>query len=176
MRSFLVAVASSCVVLTACVADPGVRPADTSEVTHEATAPVTDKAELQARACAGLTPEDREKRPFAHREDIESVRELKVTEGGSKDGVVWRMAGAVVVVRAKPGMTAQWLNRIIDCHVAADNALGPQSAESADWPLVPVGASARATPTDTGFAVAIQSNDSTEAQEILRRAKALLTR
>jgi hypothetical protein len=43
-------------------------------------------------------------------------------------------------------------------------------------PLVPNGISASVTPTDTGFAAAIQSDDPTVAQEIVRRAQSLVGR
>jgi hypothetical protein len=111
--------------------------------------------------------------PFMHREDIASVQELitKTTTGKSTSS---RQTGAVVVIRAVPGLTAQWLQRVVDCHVARNAALGHNVPEMPYCPLVPNGAAATVTPTDTGFAVAIRSDDPAVAHEILRRAQSLV--
>jgi hypothetical protein len=74
--------------------------------------------DAEARACVGLADADRDMSPFAHREDIASVQPVTTKSGGGKSGPSGRMTGAVVALRAVPGMTAQWLQRVIDCHVA----------------------------------------------------------
>jgi hypothetical protein len=128
--------------------------------------------DAEARACVGLADADRDMSPFAHREDIASVQELVVRSGGGKASSL-RTKGAVVVIRAVPGLTPQWLQRVIDCHLARNAALGHDVPEMPYCPLVPNGITASVTPTDTGFAVAIQSEDPTVGQEILRRAQGL---
>jgi hypothetical protein len=70
-------------------------------------------------------------------------------------------------------MTAPWLQRIVDCHLARNAALGHADTSMPDCPLLPRGVSARVSATDTGFAVAVQSEDSATAADILRRARAL---
>lgn len=132
--------------------------------------------DAEARACVGLADADRDMSPFAHGEDIASVQPLTMRSGGGKSGPSGRMAGALVVVRAVPGMTAQWLQRVIDCHVARNGALGHDVPEMPYCPLVPNGITASVTPTETGFAVAIQADDPAMAQEVLRRAQGLAGR
>ena len=131
--------------------------------------------DAEARACARLAEADRDTTPFAHREDIASVEPLTVNVSSSKAQFA-RTQGAVVTFRAVPGMTAQWLQRIVDCHLARNAVLGHDVPEMAYCPLVPKNVTARVTATDTGFAVAVRSEDADTAAEILRRARALRER
>jgi hypothetical protein len=139
-------------------------------------------------ACGGISNGDRDMSPFARREDIVRVEPL-VTGGvesapsaGPNTGVESRnegrqsVDGAVVTFRAVPGMTAQWFQRLVDCHLARNAALGHDVPEMAYCPLVPKGASARVTATAAGFAVAIRAGDPATANEILTRARALVAR
>jgi hypothetical protein len=132
--------------------------------------------DAEARACIGLADADRDMSPFSHREDIATVEPLTLRSGGGKSGPWTRMAGAVIVVRAVPGMTAQWLQRVIDCHMARNEALGHDVPEMPYCPLVPNGIAATVTATATEFAVGIQSDDPAVAQEVLRRAQSLVAR
>ncbi len=129
--------------------------------------------EAEARACAGVPDEDRDMSPFEHREDIESVEPLN--EGTTTGKAQYaRTVGALITFRAVPGMTAQWLQRVVDCHLARNAALGHDVPDMPDCPLVPRGASAKVSATEKGFAVAVRADDSETAQEILRRARALV--
>jgi hypothetical protein len=126
----------------------------------------------EATACAGLGDRDRDVSPFAHREDIASVQPLNETEGVS-EAPETHMAGAVVSFRALRGMTAPYLQRVVECHLARDAALGRDVPESAWCPLVPSGVTARVTATPAGFDVAVRSDDHATAKEVLRRARSL---
>lgn len=128
--------------------------------------------DAEARACVGISDEDRDMSPFAHRDDIASVEPLTVGSSGAK-GQTPRTVGAVITFRAVPGMTAQWLQRVVDCHLARNAAVGHEAPEMPYCPLVPKDASASVSATDSGFAVAVRSDDSNTAKEILRRARAL---
>lgn len=129
--------------------------------------------DTEARACVGISTEDRDESPFANREDITSVTplDLKTTSGKPQYD---RHAGAVITFRAVPGMTAQWLQRVVDCHLARNAALGHEVPEMTYCPLVPKDVTAKVTPTETGFAVEVRSDDSATADEILRRARGLV--
>lgn len=131
--------------------------------------------DAEARACAGLADRDRDMSPFAHREDIASVEPLVVGTVSSK-AQYQRTEGAIVTFRALPGMTAAWLQRIVDCHIARNAALGHDVPEMAYCPLVPNHLSANVAETRGGFAVSIRSDDSTTAAEILKRANALVAK
>ncbi len=81
--------------------------------------------------------------------------------------------GAVVTFHAVPGMTAEWLQRVVDCHVARNASMGFSMPEMPYCPLAVKGARGTVASTGNGFAVMVESDDSTAAQEILRRSQAL---
>lgn len=137
---------------------------------HRAAAQVLRDAET--RACVGVPAADRDESPFDHREDIEGVEPLYSGSSGGKTSTK-HLEGATVTFRAVPGMTAQWLQRVVDCHLARNSALGHNVPEMGYCPLVPKGASATVTGTQTGFAVAIRGDSQEAIQEIWRRAQAL---
>ncbi len=140
-------------------------------VDHRAASQALRDAE--AKTCVGISEADRDMSPFEHREDISSVEPLTANTTTTKSSG-GRMVGAVVTFRAIPSMTAPWLQRLVDCHLARNAALGHVVPEMPSCPLVVNGASAHVTATSTGFAVAIQSDDTATAQEILRRAQTLV--
>ncbi|MDP2342702.1 MAG: hypothetical protein Q8O67_17230 [Deltaproteobacteria bacterium] len=129
--------------------------------------------EAEARVCVGLSEDDRDISPFEQVEDIESVTPLmeRVSVGKS---VRQERAGAVVVFRAVPGLTAEWLQRVVDCHLARSASLGHVMPEMPNCPLVPKGAEAKVSSAGTGFAVAIRAKDRVSADDILARAQRLL--
>lgn len=126
----------------------------------------------EARACVGISPADRDESPFEHVEDIASVAPYQEDAGTPKSPRL-RTAGAVVTFRAVPGMTAEWLQRVVDCHLARNAALGHQVPEMPACPLVPKGVSAKVKSTGNGFAVIVRSDDDATAREILARAERL---
>jgi hypothetical protein len=121
----------------------------------------------QATACVGLSNDDRDLSPFTYTEGIASVAPLLDT-GPNK-----AVEGAVVEFRALPGLTAELLQHIMDCHLAANAAVGHDMPEMPDCPLVPKGATARVRETGSGFAVEIRADDPAAAADILARAQRL---
>lgn len=132
--------------------------------------------DAEARACVGLADEDRDSSPFDHRDDIASVEPLSENVSSGKGGQPPKMTGAVITFRALPGLTAEWLQRVVDCHLARNAALGHDVPEMPSCPLVPKNVTARVTSTGAGFAVAVRSDDSDTAVEVLRRARSLVAR
>ena len=128
----------------------------------------------EARACSGLSPDDRDISPFERTAEIASVepfvQKLDVRNAGSRE----REVGAVVTFRAGPGMTAEWLQRLVDCHLARNAALGHEVPDMPNCPLVPRGVRASVRSANTGFAVEIASDDADTAREILARARRLV--
>ncbi len=128
----------------------------------------------ESSACSGVPEEDRDLSPFGHGGDIRSVSPLQEDVRMGK-GTSTRAAGAEVVFRAVPGLTAEWLQRVVDCHLARNAAIGHE-ASAAEMPLCPLtlrGAQARVRSVGDGFAVAIRSDDAVASKEILKRAEAL---
>jgi hypothetical protein len=128
----------------------------------------------EASACSGIPAEDRDVSPFAHGPDIRSVSPLQEEVKTGKVSTN-RVAGAEVVFQAVPGMTAEWLQRVADCHLARNAAIGPEAAaaEMPHCPLALRGAQARVRSVGDGFAVAIRSDDVETSKEILKRAEAM---
>ncbi len=143
------------------------------ELAAEHRAAAAALAEAEAGACIGLDEDTRDESPFMHRADIASVDELteEVRVGRS---VMRRIAGATIVFRAVRGMTAEWLQRVVDCHLARNAALGHDVPEMPYCPLVPRDVTAHVRSTGSGFAVDVRSGDHTSAAEVLRRARALV--
>jgi hypothetical protein len=112
-------------------------------------------------ACAGLS--DAEIRDAVAELRTRTDRVERIYEAPSPKAPP-RTAGAVVYVQATRQMTAQWLNRVIQC-----SAAGPARDRS---PVALAGARGEVSPTATGFAVAVRSNDAVVAEEIVRRATA----
>lgn len=125
----------------------------------------------EARACATLSADDRAIGPFEHAAEIAGVaplvRKLDVRTAGSRE----RQLGAVVTFRAVPGLSVEWLQRLVDCHLARNAALGNDQREMPDDPLALRGTQAHVTSAGTGFAVEITSDDADTAREILARAR-----
>jgi hypothetical protein len=105
---------------------------------------------------------------------VQNVEPLYATLEGAKAGLHAELRGATVVVAALPGMTAEWLDRALECH-SAKEAIGHASVVSADpfWLPVPASTSMSARHgTDsmspwTGFSPE-------DARQILARASAFL--
>lgn len=131
--------------------------------------------DTEARACAGIEPDDRDISPFEHIEDISDVRPLLEQHTSSKISTS-RTVGATVTFRAVPGMTTEWLQRVVDCHLARNAVLGHVAPEMPNCPLVPEGVTARVRSTGNGFAVDLRADDSTTIREIVARTDRLARR
>ena len=138
---------------------------------HRAASAALGQAEQQA--CVGISEDDRDMSPFYHRQDIASVRRLtrQVRQGKS---VTLDDVGATVVFRAVPGLTAEWLQREVDCHIARASSVGHDMPEMSYCPLVLKGVKATVSAARGGFAVNIESDDWDVTKEIVRRSNALL--
>jgi hypothetical protein len=137
---------------------------------HRAAAQSLRSAETQS--CVGISDADRDMSPFNHREDITNVQPATAPSVRGK-GDPDHLTGAVITFRAVPMLTAEWLQRIVECHLARNNALGNDMPEMAFCPLELKGVTARVSSAGDGFAVTIESQDATTAKEVLRRAQAL---
>jgi hypothetical protein len=138
---------------------------------HHAAARALRDAE--ASSCAGIPDEDRDMSPFNHREDISEVKPHVVYVRVSRQ-TVKKTTGADVVFRAVPGMTAESLQRLVDCHVARASAVGHEMPEMSYCPLVLKGVIAKVSSTGNGFAIEVSSENPETAKEIRRRSEALV--
>lgn len=146
--------------------------AEHQELAAKHRAASKELADAESRACAGLSEEDRDTSPFAHGADISSVTQLKEEKRIGKASVT-KETGATIVFRATPGLTAEWLQRIVDCHLARNSAVGHDMPEMSFCPLVPRGVQAKVHSSGAGFAVDVRSDDAETAAEIWKRAQQL---
>lgn len=114
----------------------------------------------EASACAGIAESERDQSPFSHREDI-----LRVD--------VDERRGVTVLFRAVEGMTADRLQRVIDCHLARNASLGHQVPEMSYCPLVPPGVRAEVRPVAGGFLVELTTRDPSSSAMVYERVLAL---
>ena len=129
--------------------------------------------DAEARACAGLSEADRDISPFEHREDVVNVAPLFETRSLGR-GSAQQEVGIIVTVRAVPGLTQEWLQRLVDCHLARAAALGHSMPEMPHCPLVPHGVDRVAvTSAGGGFEVAIHTS-AQALPEVRRRAAGLV--
>ncbi len=126
--------------------------------------------DAEAGACAGVADDDRDMSPFLHTSDIERVTQLREQQG--PQGIT-RDAGATVVFHSSPGMTREWLESVINCHLARNRAVGHDMSEMGYCPLMPRGVQAKVRSVREGLAVDLRSDDPATVAEIWRRARRL---
>ena len=125
--------------------------------------------EVEARSCAGVPDEERDVSPFFHVEDIASVETLPATLRG---GDV--VTGARVVFRQLPGMTADWLQHVIDCHLARNAVVGVEHEHMSYCPLGVPHVTALVHAVAGGLAVEIQPSNEAGSQDVKRRTDELI--
>lgn len=131
----------------------------------------TERTESTARPCAGIPDREAETALDAIRPNIDGVEAKKLTTYPGK-GTPWQqLVGAVIYVRATPGMTAPYLTRLLRCH--ALEHVPTLCTAKGGCPFALRGAQINATPTSTGFAVSIASEEPEIAAEILQRSQEL---
>jgi hypothetical protein len=72
-------------------------------------------------------------------------------------------------------MTAEWLQRLVECHLARNAALGHVVPEMPNCPLVPRGVAAKVRSVGNGFAVEIEAGDPDTLREIQARSQRLVS-
>jgi len=117
--------------------------------------------DAEARACVGVSDYDRDVSPFAHRSDI-----LRVTQ---------MQRGAAVVFRSVPTMTTASLQKIVDCHIARNDALAHEVPWMLYCPLVPRDVTAKVTELPEGLSVLMETPNADAAREVKYRVGALIT-
>ncbi len=124
--------------------------------------------EDEAAACAGIADTDREQGPFVHPNELTGVEVLR-DRGAFPKGPL-QPVGIAVYVRAEPGMTQQWLGRVVACHRAYVAAVGQGRFGS---PLTVPDADVSVSATQVGFRVSITSRDIDAARSVVERGREL---
>ena len=104
-------------------------------------------------------------------QDIRAIEEIRPETPVSETEPVPQRWGARIVLRAQPGVTAEWLQRVAECHLAKlDGASGVAPTQS---PLDVKGAAISIQSAGDGFDVDVTASELKSGKEILTRARAL---
>jgi len=125
--------------------------------------------EAEVRSCKNVPEGDQDISPFYHREDIISAGPF--AEGSGLGGQ--RVVGAEVVFAALPGMTAEWLQRVVNCHLTRNAVLGAGDKTMSYCPLAVPHVKAQVRSVGNGFAVDVTSDDEKSVKDVIARAEAL---
>lgn len=119
-----------------------------------------------AQLCANVPEAEQIHPSFLTAEEIEIVRPAMGERRLIKEWVP-EIRGAELVVRAEPGMTKQWVARLVRCHMASQtNRLrDDESPFVVDEPMVSF------AEEETGFVIRIVGRNRQEGEDILRRAQ-----
>ena len=129
--------------------------------------------DAEAAACTGLSESDRDTSPLQRPGDIVAVQELRAPSGSYRAAGLTRISGAKVTIRAVPGLTKEYLQRLVSCHLARNSSMGHAMAEMATCPLGVKGATATVEGEGGAFVVRGTSEEDASATEIVKRARTL---
>jgi len=136
-----------------------------------ARSPADQAAFIESTRC-GPEVNDSDLAPVLGGQAVQGVGPLYSTIEANKSGGQSQLRGALLTVNALPGVTAEWLDRELECH-GARLALG-RVTSTPDDPFWLPGSSVDidVRPTKDGFLVGIAGYSSTDAHKILDRAQA----
>jgi hypothetical protein len=86
------------------------------------------------------------------------------------------LRGAELLVRPSPGVSKQWIARVIRCHVAYHELPGTNASQALAEPLFVDDAQVTFDETETSFVIRIQGATTSQGEEILSRAQRLVAR
>jgi hypothetical protein len=128
-----------------------------------------------ASACAGVPDVERDHPSMLQPPELEGVRESMGEQRYIKF-TRQELRGAELLVRPTPGVSRQWIARVIQCHVAYQDLPGAGVPEASADPFRVDEANITFGETDTSFVIRIQGANKAEGEEILARAQRLVAR
>jgi hypothetical protein len=143
-------------------------PGDPTPSDHLAIA--RELREREQSACADVPEAERDRGPLSRRDRIAAVEPLSERAYPKE---MPQPAGVAVYLRASPGVTEQWLGRVIECHLAHHAVVGDRMPDPVS-PLFVDDARVALSSTGDGFRIAITARDVTTARAIIERARALV--
>jgi hypothetical protein len=124
-------------------------------------------------ACAGVPAKERELGLLAYRDAITSVAPL------DEDRFVGKIKvrdtkGAIIGLRATPGISVPWLERVNGCHIAMAGSGRLAGNDAAMDPFILTGTTVVATEVYAGYVLSVKGASVDSVQEILQRSYALV--
>ena len=131
----------------------------------------TDRRSAAASACAGVPEAERDTNPLRSGRvlAVQPLREAPYTGRGPRT-----LRGATVILAASPGMTQQWLQRLFECNAARRALEGPASIAEDPCPLNLAIEAPTVSALADSFAVSLRTDDSDDAERLVRKCLALL--
>jgi hypothetical protein len=128
-----------------------------------------DLRRSEQAACLGVPDADRDSGPFARRDQIAGVQVLRdrLFPKAPEQPV-----GVAVYLRAAPGMSEEWIGRVIECNLAHQAVVGARTAEQT-CPLTVDNSRIELSSTRDGYRVAITSKDGAVARSLIERCASL---
>lgn len=162
--------------LLSVVAIGGVSIIGTAALAAEASGTPTPAqyAAIADDTCAGVPGKERKMGLMAYREAIVSVAPLKAEHFVGKIKTN-RTEGAVIGLRATPGMTVPWLERVNSCHIALVGSGRIVGNAAASDPFIVAGTSIVAAETYAGYVLFVKGTNTNTVQEIMKRSVGLLS-
>ena len=136
----------------------------------------TDKAASMERTRCGPDVDDSRLIPVVTGSAVDSVEPLYAGAPDTKSGSETHLCGAVIRIRATQGLTAEWLDRALECHGARRLLQHTPDETMANDPFWLPGrmVDIDAQPARDSFKVAVRGESTDDAQEILIRANLYL--
>lgn len=123
--------------------------------------------------CAGVPARERELGLLAFRDNIVSVAPLNEFHFAGKAKYL-RTEGAVIKLRATPGISVPWLERVNGCHIAMAGSGRLAGNDAAMDPFILTGTTVVATEVYAGYVLSVKGASVDSVQEILQRSYALV--
>jgi hypothetical protein len=130
-------------------------------IAHAERRAATDLVEAELAACRGLSPQELEHSPFAHRREIADVIPHRVTG---------TLRGVRIVWKPVLGLTADWMRRAIACHRARFERLGEPPVYFPEDPTLVAPSTVTVAQRGDHLEVLIETPDGTAGQLALERA------
>jgi hypothetical protein len=126
----------------------------------------------EQNACSEVPESERDLVAFLRRGRIVSVDEVR-DDVVPKPLAPRQPLGIVVSIRATPGVTEQWIGRVIQCHVAHHAVVGTSAPQMAS-PLPTNGVNISVSSTGVGFRVSITSPNIDIARRLVQEGRRLM--
>ena len=124
--------------------------------------------------CTGVPARERELGLLAFRDNIVSVAPLNEFHYAGKAKYL-RTEGAVIKLRATPGVSVPWLERVNGCHIAMAGSGRLAGNDVAMDPFTLTGTTVAATEVYAGYVLSVRGASVASVQEILQRSYALIS-
>jgi hypothetical protein len=127
--------------------------------------------DVERSACVEVPDRDRDEGLSAMRNRIVAIEEVREKVYAKAPP---QLVGVRIDVRATPGVTEQWLGRIIGCHVAHYAVVG--ATEAPPSPILVPGAQIQVSSSSDRFRISVTSKDIDVAREAVSAGRALMAR